>query len=99
MEKPAFEPRKFLFVSHQGLIHDLAWEVKKERHDVRYHIQSKADKDVADGLVDKVDNWEEHKSWADGSVFGETGGGDSAEKLRREGKAVVGGTRASDRLE
>ena len=99
MEKPAAEPRKFLFVSHTGLIHDLAWAVRKEGHAVRYYIQSKADRDVADGLVDKVDDWEAHKDWADVLVFDDTGFGDVAEKLRREGKAVVGGTRASDRLE
>ncbi|HZF00131.1 MAG TPA: phosphoribosylamine--glycine ligase [Planctomycetota bacterium] len=93
------DARKFLFVSHTGLIHDLAWEVKKEGHAVRYHIHSKPDKDVADGLVDKVDNWEDHKGWADVIVFDDTGFGDAAERLRRDGKAVIGGTRASDRLE
>ena len=40
---------KLLFVSRSALIHDLAWEVLKEGHDVKYYIQSKADKDVADG--------------------------------------------------
>ena len=29
-------PQRFLFISKFGLIHDLAWEVKKEGHDVRY---------------------------------------------------------------
>src|SRR5262245_11247741 len=53
--------KKFLFVSHEGLIHDLAWEVKKEGHAVRYCIQSKKDQDVADGLVDKVADWEDHR--------------------------------------
>ena len=98
-DKVISDPRKFLFVSELGLIHDLAWEVRKEGHAVRYHIKSKADRDVADGLVDKVDNWEEHKNWADVIVFDDTGFGEIAEKLRREGKAVVGGTRLSDRLE
>ena len=36
MEKQTATPRKFLFVSQIALIHDLAWEVKKEGHDVRY---------------------------------------------------------------
>jgi len=99
MDKPNGDPRKFLFISRQALIHDLAWEVRKEGHAVKYHIQSKADRDVADGLIDKVEDWEVHKDWADVIVFDDTGFGDLAEKLRREGRAVVGGTRASDRLE
>jgi phosphoribosylamine--glycine ligase len=99
MDKPNGDPRKFLFISRQALIHDLAWEVRKEGHAVKYHIQSKADRDVADGLIDKVDDWEAHKDWADVIVFDDTGYGDLAEKLRREDRAVVGGTRVSDRLE
>jgi phosphoribosylamine--glycine ligase len=92
-------PRKFLFVSHDGLIHDLAWEVLKEGHAVKYCILSKKDQDVADGLVEKVADWEAIKDWPDVFVFDDTGFGDAAEKLRRDGRAVVGGTRASDRLE
>jgi len=99
MDKAPVEPRKFLFVSHLGLIHDLAWEVLKEGHAVKYHIQSKADRDVADGLLEKVDDWEAQKDWADVIVFDDTGFGDAAEKLRRDGRAVIGGTRSSDRLE
>jgi phosphoribosylamine--glycine ligase len=91
--------RKFLFVSRSGLIHDLAWEVRKEGHEVRYAIHSKGDKDVADGLVDKVDDAPAQRDWADVVVFDDTGFGDEAEKLRKAGKAVIGGTRASDRLE
>lgn len=58
--EPAKEPRgtRFLFISKWGLIHDLAWEIKKEGHEVRYHIMSKADREVGDGFVDKVDRWE-----------------------------------------
>jgi phosphoribosylamine--glycine ligase len=91
--------RKFLFVSHDGLIHDLAWEVLKEGHAVKYCILSKTDQDVADGLLEKVADWQSHKDWAEVIVFDDTGFGEAAEKLRREGRAVVGGTRQSDRLE
>jgi phosphoribosylamine--glycine ligase len=99
MEKMNGSARKYLFVSHDGLIHDLAWEVQKEGHAVRYAILSKQDQDVADGLVEKVADWKAHAEWADVIVFDDVGFGDAAEKLRREGRAVVGGTRASDRLE
>jgi phosphoribosylamine---glycine ligase len=99
MDKVTPAPRKFLFISREALIHDLAWEVRKEGHDVRYAILSKKEQDVADGLVEKVPDWEAHKDWADVFVFDDTGFGDTAEKLRKEGRAVVGGTRMSDRLE
>lgn len=91
--------RKFLFVSRYGLIHDLAWQVQKEGNQARYCILSKTDQDVADGLLEKVPDWAAHKDWADVVVFDDTGFGEDAERLRREGKAVVGGTRNTDRLE
>ena len=91
--------RKFLFVSRLGLIHDLAFQVLQEGHAARYCILSKADKDVADGFIEKVDDWNEHKDWADVIVFDDSDFGSDAEKLRKEGKAVIGGTKYSDRLE
>jgi phosphoribosylamine--glycine ligase len=99
MKTATSSPRKFLFVSRQALIHDLAWEVLKEGHAVRYAILSRTDQDVADGLLEKVFDWKEHVPWADVVVFDDTGFGEDAERLRKQGKAVVGGTRASDRLE
>ena len=92
-------PVKFLFISKWGLIQDLAWEVSKEGHPVRYHIMSKADREVGDGFVDKVDSWEEHKDWADVIVFDDCEFGNIADRLRKEGKAVIGGTAYSDKLE
>ena len=47
-------PQRFLFISKWGLIHDLAWDVKKEGNEVLYHIMSKSDREVADGFVDKT---------------------------------------------
>jgi phosphoribosylamine---glycine ligase len=90
---------KFLFVSKWALIHDVAWQVLREGHEVKYWIGSKADRDVADGMIPKVERWEEHKDWADVIVFDDSGFGETCERLRREGRKVVGGTRYSDRLE
>src|SRR5262245_57758926 len=90
---------KFLFVSRSALIHDLAWEVLKEGHDVRYFIQSKADKDVADGFVPKTDDWEAEADKSDVIVFDDNDYGTAAEKLRRAGKAVIGGSVYTDKLE
>ncbi len=92
-------PQRFLFVSKYGLIHDLAWEVKKEGHDVRYHIMQKSERDVGDGFVEKVERWEDCKEWADLIVFDDCEFGAVADRLRAEGKRVVGGTPYTDRLE
>ncbi len=92
-------PQRFLFISKYGLIHDLAWEVKKEGQDVRYHIAAKSERDVADGLVEKVDRWEDCKDWADVIVFDDCEFGSAADRLRADGKTVIGGTPYTDRLE
>jgi phosphoribosylamine--glycine ligase len=93
------QSRKFLFVSDVGLIGDLAYVVKSEGNEVRYCIRGKADRDVSDGFVEKTDDWESLKDWADVIVFDDIGFGTTAERLRKDGKAVIGGTAVSDRLE
>ena len=47
------EKRKFLFASLSGLIGDIAWQVLKEGHDVRYFIDDEKERDIADGFVPK----------------------------------------------
>jgi len=49
---------KFLIVSKEALAVDLAWQLTKEGHTVRFHVQGKVDRDVGDGLVEKADAWE-----------------------------------------
>ncbi|MBV9080135.1 MAG: phosphoribosylamine--glycine ligase [Elusimicrobia bacterium] len=93
------DQKKFLFVSDIGCIGDLAHVVKNEGHLVRYYIHDKTEKNVSDGFVDKADKWEDYVDWADLIVFDDIGFGSTADKLRRDGKAVVGGTALSDRLE
>jgi phosphoribosylamine--glycine ligase len=94
------EKRKFLFVSIDALISDIAWMVYREGNDVRYFIESESEREIGDGLVPKVDNWEEHVDWADVIVFDDVlGQGAKAERLRAAGKRVVGGTEYTDRLE
>jgi phosphoribosylamine--glycine ligase len=92
--------RKFLFVSLSGLVGDIAWQVLKEGHEVRYFIGDEEEKDIADGFVPKSDDWEKDVDWADVIVFDDTlGQGEKAVALRQRGKAVVGGTPYTDRLE
>jgi len=94
------DKQNFLFVSLSGLVGDIAWQTAREGHEVRYFIDSEGDRDIADGFVSKTDDWEAEVDWADVIVFDDTlGQGAKAEALRRQGKAVVGGTEYTDRLE
>src|SRR3990167_3705186 len=93
-------PKNFLFVSLEGLISDVAWQVVKEGHNVKYFIDSKDEKAVADGFVPKTEDWEKDVEWADVIVFDDVlGQGKKAKKLREQGKLVVGGTPYTDQLE
>src|SRR3989344_8807627 len=83
---------KFLFVSIESLSGDLAYQVKKEGHDVKIYIKAEEDRDVYEGFLEKVDDWEEFKDWADVIVFDDVGFGGIADRLRKEGKRVVGGS-------
>ncbi len=100
------DPKHFLFLSlDTALIGDLAWHIKKEGHEVKYYIEAESDAEIADGFVPKTDNWEAEIDWADVIVFDdiwvgdEVGTGGLAEELRAEGRAVIGGTPNTDRLE
>jgi phosphoribosylamine---glycine ligase len=93
------EPKKFLFVSLESLSGDLAWTLLKEGHQVKAYIKAKSDVDVYDGFIEKVDSWEAHKDWADVIVFDDVEFGAAAEKLRKQGKLVIGGSIYTDNLE
>jgi phosphoribosylamine--glycine ligase len=96
---PTTTPKKFLFVSWESESGDLAWKVKQEGHEVKVYIKSKDDADVYEGVLEKVASWEEHKDWADVIVFDDVGFGETADKLRKSGKLVVGGSAYTDKLE
>ena len=94
------EKKRFLFVSIGALISDIAWQIVKEGHDVKYYIESESEKSIGDGFIPKVNSWEKHVKWADVIVFDDVlGMGEKAQKLREAGKHVVGGTIYTDRLE
>ena len=90
---------KFLFVTDWALSADLAWELQKEGHAVKFFCKGPGEKDVGDGFVEKVAEWEPLKDWADVILFDDIGFGQEAERLRKEGKFVVGGSTYTDRLE
>lgn len=82
------------------MIGDTAWQVSKEGHAVKYYIESEKERSIADGFVDKTDDWERELDWADIVVFDDVlGQGAKASALRDAGHAVVGGTPYTDRLE
>lgn len=94
------EKTRFLFVSFDALITDIAWQVVKEGHDVRYYIKKKPAQSIGDGFVPKSTDWKADAEWADVVVFDDVlGMGEDARRLRKAGKAVVGGTPYTDRLE
>jgi phosphoribosylamine--glycine ligase len=91
--------KKFLFVSVEANIGDMAWQVEKEGNDVKYFIKNSEQRDVCDGFVDKTDDWESLVSWADVIIFDDVGFGSLAEKLRKDGNLVIGGSTYTDKLE
>lgn len=94
------EKHKFLFVSESGLIGDIAWQIVKEGHEVRYFINEPESREIADGFVPKTTDWRADVDWADVIVFDDTlGAGKEAHALRQAGKKVIGGTPYTDRLE
>lgn len=94
------DKKKFLFVSLDGLIGDIAWQVEKEGHEAKYYIKNEDNQDIADGFVPKTEDWENEIDWADIIVFDDVlGQGKIAQQLRRSGKKVVGGTEYTDKLE
>ena len=92
--------KRFLFVSYDGLIADIAWEVVKEGQDVRFWIKDPEEQEIADGFVPKSQDWKSDAEWADVVVFDDVlGMGEMAEELRQAGKRVIGGSPYTDRLE
>jgi len=91
--------KKFLFISVEALAVDLAWQLAKEGNEVKMYIRDKESKDIADGFVEKVDEWATFVDWADVIVIDSCGRGALADDLRRKGKLVVGGSEYTDKLE
>ncbi len=93
-------PFKFLFVSYDGLIGDIAWQVTKEGHEAKYYIEHEEEREITAGFVPQTTDWRAEVDWADVIVFDDVlGHGTLAAELRAAGKKVVGGTPYCDRLE
>jgi phosphoribosylamine--glycine ligase len=91
---------KFLFVSYEGLIADISWQVVKEGHEAKLWIENPEEHGIGEGFVPKASEWRQEVDWADVVVFDDVlGMGKMAEELRSRGKPVVGGSAYTDRLE
>jgi len=99
LNSTTFPQKKFLLVSLESLSGDLAWQLTKEGHLVKAYIKAKSDTDVYNGFIEKVDNWESYKDWADVIIFDDVEFGEAADKLRKSGKLVIGGSAYTDKLE
>ena len=62
-------PFKFLFVSYDGLIGDIAWQVTKEGHEAKYYIEHEEEREITAGFVPQTKNWRKEVDWADVIVF------------------------------
>lgn len=102
-EKPAKEEKKqkykFLIVSAEGCGTQMAYQLKKEGNNVKMFIQDPSSRDDLDNAVEKVDDWESEKSWADIIIFDDTGFGFRQSELRNQGFKVIGGSHLGDQLE
>ncbi|MEQ1505761.1 MAG: phosphoribosylglycinamide synthetase C domain-containing protein [Myxococcota bacterium] len=94
------QKHRFLFVSIDSYVGDIAWQVSKEGHEVRYWVERPECRDIASGFVEHSVDYEADVAWADVIVFDDTlGQGAKAHALRQAGKHVIGGTAYTDRLE
>lgn len=93
------KPKNFLFVSLESLSGDLAWQLTKEGHQVKAYIKARSDRDSYQGFIERVAKWEPYKDWADVIIFDDVEFGEIADRLRKKGKLVIGGSVYTDRLE
>lgn len=92
---------KYLFRSCAGESLALALRVVEEGNEARLAIHESNYRSVGDGLIEKTKDFPGSVGWADIIVYDGTAHGlpDEAERLRRSGKAVVGGSAFADKLE
>lgn len=90
---------KVLFVSSDGSTLSMAMRMQDYGHDIKFWIKSNDFRDVGLGLVPRVDSFSSYAGWADLIIFDDAEFGQKAKEFRAVGKAVVGGTPLTDRLE
>lgn len=90
---------KILFTSGSGNAVPLAREMIEENHEVKMHVKTPEDREIGNGFVEKVKDWQAELDWADLVICDEARYGKQNDSIRRLGIPVVGGTVLSDALE
>ena len=90
---------RFLLLSLKGDGLGLALRLKQNGHTVAVHIRGKVEKDNYDGLIEKVDKWEDFLNKDTIVVFDSSGGGRTADRLRSRGHRIFAGSVFADNLE
>ena len=95
------DPRKILVISNFGVSGELCKRFMAEGNQVKFFIKDTQSKDINDGLIKKVKSWGPWVDWADLIVEDDAGSGFGrmCDDLRERGKAVVGPSVYSDKLE
>jgi len=91
--------KKYLFVTKEWGLLDMAWKVKNEWNKVKMYVWNKPDRETGYWFVSKSRDWEKDADWADIIVFESIWYGEKIEKLRKQWKMVIWGTKYTDRLE
>lgn len=90
---------KFLIMSLKGDGLGLALRLKQQGHTVAASIRGRLEKTNYDGLIEKVDKWENYLTKDTIVVFDSSGGGKTADRLRARGYHVFTGSVFADNLE
>lgn len=89
----------FLIISLKGDGLGLALRLKQAGHRVTVSIVGKTEKANYDGLLEKVDKWEDALTKDTVVIFDSSGGGRTADRLRAKGHHVFAGSVFADNLE
>jgi phosphoribosylamine--glycine ligase len=90
---------RFLLLSMKGDGLGLALRLKQAGHQVGAWIRGRTEKGNYDGLIEKVERWEDYLTKDTIVVFDSSGGGRSADRLRARGHHVFTGSVFADNLE
>jgi phosphoribosylamine--glycine ligase len=90
---------KFLLMSLKGDGLGFALRLRAAGHEVKARIVGKTERQNYEGLIDKIDKWDDHLAKDTIVVFDSTGGGSTADRLRARGHFVFLGSVFADNLE
>ena len=90
---------KFVFLSAEGNICDLARRISLEGNDVKVWIKDERFKHTFDGIVKKIDNWERYANRDTIFFIDHCKLSGAGEKLRKANIPVINGSKFADKIE